>query len=205
MKLPLLLIAAGACSQVFATNENVCEFLSGGSPGLYGLCTAFCQNHDNDYSSLSALDQVDAIAQDTPSSRILANYNKKMQPGDPTMPCLVPDVVPDECPCWQPSDLANILGLEGENQFRDAFVSLSSTSLVHTNTNQPVLVLRNDSRRGTHCYAYELVAGDIVSASAIEQVQFDACWASYKTFMITNGAVLEGDVINEQYVLTYTN
>jgi uncharacterized protein YuzB (UPF0349 family) len=204
MKLPLLVLAAGITHTV-ATNDIVCEALKGGSPGLYGLCTAFCKNHDNDYSSLSALDQADAIAQDTPSARILANYNKKMKAGDPTMPCLVPDVVPDSCPCWQPADLDNILGFAGENQFRDTFPALANTQLVHTNTNKPVLSLNSDPRRGTLCYGYELINGEVVSASSIDQLQFDDCLASYESFMLTNGAVTEGDTNNKQYSLTYTN
>ena len=58
-------------------NEGVCDTLQGATPGLYGLCVAYCEAQD--------LDDYD----DKPSrTRILANYRKKMQAGDQDMPCI---------------------------------------------------------------------------------------------------------------------
>lgn len=73
-------------------NEGVCDVLIGATPGLFGLCNAYCEAQD--------LDEFD---KEPPSTKILANYNKKKQAGDPDMPCLQ---VP--CPCWSEAELASI-------------------------------------------------------------------------------------------------
>ncbi|HSD83108.1 MAG TPA: hypothetical protein VLG46_04590, partial [Anaerolineae bacterium] len=75
-------------------NEGVCDVLKGGTPGLYGLCVAYCEAQD-----------LDSFDKDPPNTNILANYRKKMQAGDPDMPCVK---VP--CPCWSDADLATITG-----------------------------------------------------------------------------------------------
>jgi len=74
-------------------NEGVCDVLQGGTPGLYGLCVAYCEAQDLDLVG----------NKEPPNNKILANYRKKMQPGDPDMPCVK---VP--CPCWTEAELAAI-------------------------------------------------------------------------------------------------
>ena len=74
-------------------NEGVCDALQGGTPGLYGLCVAYCEAQDLDLVG----------DKETPNTKILANYRKKMQAGDPDMPCIQ---VP--CPCWTADQLANV-------------------------------------------------------------------------------------------------
>lgn len=73
-------------------NEGVCDSLKGMTPGLYGLCVAYCEAQD-----------LDSFDKGPPNTKILANYNKKKQAGDPAMPCLQ---VP--CPCWSDAELASI-------------------------------------------------------------------------------------------------
>jgi len=73
-------------------NEGVCDILQGATPGLYGLCVAYCEAQD-----------LDTFDKEPPSTKILANYNKKKKAGDPDMPCLK---VP--CPCWSDEELASI-------------------------------------------------------------------------------------------------
>ena len=65
--------------------EAVCDVVKGGTPGLYGLCVAYCEAQD-----------LDAFAKKSPNSRLLDNYNKKMRDGDPQMPCLDDDEDEDE-------------------------------------------------------------------------------------------------------------
>ena len=81
-------------------NEGVCDNLQGLTPGLYGLCVAFCEAQD--------LDLIDFDNPDTfkhvPSNRILDQYRKRMQQGDPDMPC----IQQSECPCWTPEELAGL-------------------------------------------------------------------------------------------------
>lgn len=74
-------------------NEGVCNVLQGHTPGLYGLCIAYCEAQDLDLVG----------DKETPNNKILNNYRKKMQAGDPDMPCIQ---VP--CPCWNAEQLANV-------------------------------------------------------------------------------------------------
>ena len=74
-------------------NEGVCDVLQGGTPGLYGLCVAYCEAQDLDLVG----------DKPTPNAKILDNYRKKMRTGDPDMPCIQ---VP--CPCWTAEQLANV-------------------------------------------------------------------------------------------------
>ena len=74
-------------------NEGVCDVLkTNATPGLYGLCVAYCEAQD-----------LDSFDKGPPNVKILANYNKKKQAGDPDMPCLK---VP--CPCWSDAEFASI-------------------------------------------------------------------------------------------------
>lgn len=70
--------------------ETVCDQLIGGTPGLYGLCVAYCE----------AQDHSDALPGEPPAWKILDVYNKRRKAGDPEMPCLQAP-----CPCWSEDDL----------------------------------------------------------------------------------------------------
>jgi hypothetical protein len=85
-------VMAGTPDGQTPANEGVCDVLKGGTPGLYGLCVAYCEAQD-----------LDSIDKNPPSTRILDNYNRKKQDGDPPMPCMQ---VP--CPCWTDEELAAI-------------------------------------------------------------------------------------------------
>ena len=82
-------------------NEGICDELHGGTPGLYGLCVAFCEAHDC---------QPDPSAENPfesckPGSRkVLNKYNQKKKAGDPEMPCLATA----ECPCFTQGELDSI-------------------------------------------------------------------------------------------------
>jgi len=77
--------------------EDVCDPLVSATPGLYGLCVAYCEAHDADL--LADLD--------VPNRRILENYNKKKTEFDPPMPCIQQEV--GECRCWTPDDLLTVV------------------------------------------------------------------------------------------------
>ena len=79
-------------------NEGVCDELLGATPGLYGLCVAYCEAQDCDDFDMAKAAQCKAA-----NPRILDNYNTKKQAGDPDMPCVQP-----VCPCFTPEDLALI-------------------------------------------------------------------------------------------------
>lgn len=71
-------------------NEGVCDVLIGATPGLFGLCNAYCEAQD-----------LDDFDKEPPRTKILANYNKKKQASDPDMPC-----IQTPCPCWSTAELA---------------------------------------------------------------------------------------------------
>lgn len=76
-------------------NEGVCDplKLDGITKGLYGLCVAYCEAQD-----------LDVVGdKEPPNSKILGNYRKKMNPGDPDMPCLA-----TPCPCWDEAEIAAV-------------------------------------------------------------------------------------------------
>jgi hypothetical protein len=76
-------------------NEGVCDSLMvSGTKGLYGLCVAYCEAQD-----------LDDIDKEPPSSKILANYRRKMQAGDPDMPC-----IQVSCPCFASDQLNAMTG-----------------------------------------------------------------------------------------------
>ena len=109
-------------------NEGVCDVLQGGSPGLYGLCVAYCEAQD--------LDMVES--NDPPNSKILANYRKKMKAGDPDMPCLQ-----TPCPCWTADQLANI-GSTGDMPVCTISTTSSTIRVLTTNAFQQAVA--NSSR-----------------------------------------------------------
>jgi hypothetical protein len=97
----ILLAAAGLAFGIAVTqtpdgetpaNEGVCDELQGGTPGLYGLCVAFCEAQDceNPFEECSP-----------GSHRVLDKYNQKKNAGDPDMPC----ILPTECPCFTQAEL----------------------------------------------------------------------------------------------------
>lgn len=81
--------------------EHVCDALQGATPGLYGLCVAYCEAHDAHL--LSNNDAADEL--DTPSRKILEAYNNLKAEADPAMPC----VQPAGCPCWTEQLLETVL------------------------------------------------------------------------------------------------
>ena len=90
-----LVVAAPAIAETpdgtTPANEGVCDGLkTNATPGLYGLCVAYCEAQD-----------LDTFEKEPTSTKILENYNKKKQAGDPDMPCIK---VP--CPCWTDAELA---------------------------------------------------------------------------------------------------
>jgi hypothetical protein len=116
MRCLLYLLTIGvvlSCATVYAQtpdgetppSEGVCNDLMYATPGLYGLCVAFCEAQDcePDFSLANPFESC------KPASRkILENYRKKMQPGDPDMPCLR-----GPCPCWSAAEVPDYLQIIG--------------------------------------------------------------------------------------------
>ena len=85
-------------------NEGVCDELIGYTPGLYGLCVAFCEAQDCEATFDPATGNMTFDPSCRPSNpKILEKYNRRMNPGDPMMPCV--NVAESECPCWTEAEL----------------------------------------------------------------------------------------------------
>jgi hypothetical protein len=96
-------------------NEGICDSLQGGTGGLYGLCVAYCEAQD-----------LDTFDKNPPSTKILANYNKKKQAGDPDMPCTSPNFG-----CFTQTDLDAIVTTSNCMRFSDSngsFIQYGTTT-----------------------------------------------------------------------------
>jgi len=88
-------------------NEGVCDGLVGMTPGLYGLCVAFCEAQDAQATLDPATGQVTfAEGFEPPNPKLLDIYNRKRRSDDPPMPCV--NVAQNECPCWTEEELQGL-------------------------------------------------------------------------------------------------
>ncbi|MDH4107941.1 MAG: hypothetical protein OEW35_06475 [Gammaproteobacteria bacterium] len=95
--------------------ESVCDTLQDATPGLYGLCVAFCEAHDADSRAPGG----DPEALRRPDRKLLENYDRKRREGDPPMPCLLQPPADDGptgnepptgfCPCWTAVQLEEMM------------------------------------------------------------------------------------------------
>jgi len=83
--------------------ETVCDVLIGATPGLYGLCVAYCEAHDADFLWPGG----DPAELDVPNRMILQNYNDKKADFDPPMPC-VQEAEGESCACWTADQLSTV-------------------------------------------------------------------------------------------------
>ena len=75
--------------------EKVCDVVKGATPGLYGMCVAYCEAQDaNEFINLK-----------TSSKKLLRNYDKKRKASDPQMPCVN---YATACPVWASDQLGDI-------------------------------------------------------------------------------------------------
>ena len=105
----MVVLLVFACAAAYAqtpddetpANEGICDGLIGFTPGLYGLCVAFCEAQDcePDFSL------EDPFENCNPSSeKLLEIYRRRKQDSDPGMPC-----IKSPCPCWTPEELATLV------------------------------------------------------------------------------------------------
>jgi len=111
----------GIASTDTPAEETVCDELIGETPGLYGLCVAYCEAQDGPEV---IYDDQTLVEQDvrTPHRKILENYEKKMRDGDPRMPCVSYQTT---CPVWSREEL-DAIGTLGGHDLRDVEMVSSS-------------------------------------------------------------------------------
>jgi hypothetical protein len=119
--------------------ETVCDPLMDEvvTPGLYGLCLAFCEAQDIASEDMALTDdEILALLNDVPSGSILQTYNQLRKESDPEMPCIVRAPEPSSCPCWTAEELAEIdtpaNTPNGTSRTLCRFVVDSQTGLVDT-------------------------------------------------------------------------
>lgn len=87
---------AGTPDGLTPNNEVICDGLKDATKGLYGLCIAYCEATDSP-EDLSSEAEIAALHKH--SAKILENYYKKRQVGDPQMPCAT-HYDETACPAW---------------------------------------------------------------------------------------------------------
>jgi hypothetical protein len=116
------------------SNPGICDTLKGSgiTPGLLGLCVAYCQALNCPDASAGAAAM--SAQCKTADSQLLANYNKLKMASDPGMPCVQP---PSTCPCWTGPEIAKVgfaftphLVDLFSNVFSSSTISVSSLALV---------------------------------------------------------------------------
>jgi hypothetical protein len=73
--------------------DSVCQSVKDGTPGLFGLCLAYCEAHD------CGEDPVNCVQS---NQKILDKYDAKKTDTDLPMPCTATGV---DCPCFVASEL----------------------------------------------------------------------------------------------------
>ena len=105
------LAAAATPDDAPPANESVCDQLIGGTPGLYGLCVAFCEAQD----CQATYDEATGVLEFDPACKasdpaLLARYNRRKGPTDPNMPCVT--VSSNDCQCWTGDELYGLATLQ---------------------------------------------------------------------------------------------
>lgn len=100
-----------------SSHSGVCASLRYATPGLFGLCRAYCAPRNQSHVHMSDIASVRAAA---PSVKLLERYNAIRSDGDPDMPCFADagdESLPDEppapvsCACWTAEQVQLIDGL----------------------------------------------------------------------------------------------
>ena len=169
-------------------NEGVCDELISFTPGLYGLCVAFCEAQDCEATFDPGTGEVIFDPSCSPSSpKILANYNKRKTLTDLPMPCI--NIVQDECPCWTPQELDAIADgttdfCQDDNFF---YASMEGTDAATGSTDLVVAdyggLLFLDE---TFCFYFEQ-SPPTSRFLSIPQEQADACRAAVNTECAARG------------------
>lgn len=144
---------------VTPANEGVCDVLkTTATPGLYGLCVAYCEAQD-----------LDVTGKEPPNTKILENYNKRKLAGDPDMPCVK---VP--CPCWSDAELASISVGGAAACLRSSTATGASIQFID-NTPKTHYALADTTR--LRCAYVDLnLATPIVRSQSISATDAQACY-----------------------------
>lgn len=142
------------------SQETICDELQDATPGLYGLCVAYCEAQDCDTVDLALSGECRA-----PSPRLLDRYEARRGPDDPPMPCVAE---PAECPCFSHDDLSQ---LQVNECFEMPFASRSELVLTDGDEIDGAIVEIGNDGWGTCGYFQDGWAGTF----EIDPAEVDAC------------------------------
>jgi len=94
MTIGLMVLMTMGVAMATPANNGVCDELVDATPGLYGLCVAFCEAHECEADFTAGDPWADCKPSDP---KLLEIYDKLKDPGDPEMPCIIAD---SSCPCF---------------------------------------------------------------------------------------------------------
>jgi hypothetical protein len=76
---------------------DVCDPLFGGTPGLFGMCLAYCKAGELEAVLLERSVEAQKLERlAARKDKVLSYYNSRRQASDPEMPCIQQSA----CPCW---------------------------------------------------------------------------------------------------------
>jgi hypothetical protein len=122
--------------------EDTCDGLKYGTPGLYGLCIAFCEAHDC-IPTFNEAGELDLSSCKKNDRKILDKYRSKMVDGDSDMPCLPATQANEDpltaCPCWSRDQLSKFpYSLYGSNiEGSELMCDLGATWQIATRGGEP--------------------------------------------------------------------
>lgn len=181
-----LLLAAAAPAlgstpdQMTPAEETVCDGLHEFTPGLYGLCVAYCEAQDCDFESAIS-GQCSA-----PNPRLLDIYEKKRRPEDPPMPCLISEAA-NECPCFAAEELPELeLTSCDEIDFGIVFDTVLTTPVSDSGVLVEVTLDGTGTGRCMYRDDYD-PDNPIVSDAATDATQTAACQAIVYDYVATAG------------------
>jgi hypothetical protein len=142
--LAMTIIAMPLAGQAQPPQDGVCAGLKGGTPGLFGLCVAFCEAQD--------LGEAGEIDTNESAMSLLSNYERKRRDGDPAMPCLAPEAT---CECWDTATLE--AALPSPDECRVTATSVFARQ--ETGGVRSVAEVDTASFLGSYCFIQDGVSG----------------------------------------------
>ncbi len=142
--LPAAVQAQGTPDGESPAAESICDELVTATPGLFGLCVAFCEAQDCDPD----FTQEDPFEHCTPSNpNLLGLYNFFRDPAiDPAMPCLK-----TPCPCYDGGDLAVFAPPYNECRYDRPFAGTSIDSQLNVRPGEFASIRNDPGRRVRRC------------------------------------------------------
>ena len=176
--LPITLSLLFAPSLVFAQTpdgetpavEVICDELQDATPGLYGLCVAYCEATDSP-EDLTSVENILALSQH--SAQLLAQYDRTKTDDDPDMPCVTYVTQEDSCPAWTNDQSAHV-GSHGSFNTRED----DSTAITGAGITESLRDRETEGRTSDHPGVIAIALMTAYTASGVMYGQYYDFWSS---------------------------